>query len=154
MHPAFVVICDCKPFVWSSVSPSLRVCAQANRTQIIIGTRPLIRPRTTVAFCSLLRLFFAQNNVANGICHCSSRRLQFPTYASCLRKTYSETTAVLCQLLGLYAKCFLLLVRLHTHSQTWRHRRQNERLTITGHNKDTVQDSPLDTYTIKCKCSH
>ena len=61
---------------------------------------------------------------------------------------------VLCQLLGLFAECFLLLVCLRTHSQTWRHRRQNEKLTIAGHNKGTVQDSPLDTYTIKCNCSH
>ena len=54
----------------------------------------------------------------------------------------------------LYAEGFLHLVRLRTYSQTWRHSRQNKRLTIAGHNKGTVQDSPLDTYTIKCNCSH
>ena len=86
----------------------------------------------------------------SGISHCSSRRLQFPTFASCLRKTCSETTVVLHQLLGLSTDSFLLLVRLHTHSQTWRHRRPNERLTIADHNKGRVQDSPVFTYTIKC----
>ena len=48
MHPAFVVIVDCKPFVLGGcVSKFLSACASKPKKKIV-GIRPVIRPRTTV----------------------------------------------------------------------------------------------------------
>ena len=124
LAPCLLLIVDCKPFVLAAVSLS--------RVQECKCERSSEYASAEKAKCK-----------RNWHMHYSGFRASF----SETKTTFGTTVVVLCQLLGLYLECFLRLFCLRTHSQTWRHRRQNERLTIAGHNKGTVQDSPLDTYT-------